>query len=93
MDHSLSEDQPSGHQGPVVSRTSYLGVTNQPSATSSLRRVYHDQMGSGLKTPSTIDERTALLGGSSTPEDLEQGSAPKGVAGGESFLLDKRFRP
>lgn len=79
MDHSLGDNQPSGHQGP--DRTSY-GVTGQPSATSSLRRVFQAQAGSGLDTPSTVDERTALLG---MPEDLEQGSAPKASSNRESY--------
>ena len=81
MDHSISSTPPSEQQA-MGSRTTYTGVTNQPSATSSLRRVYHDQAGTGHKTPTTPDERTALLGGLVTPPDLERGAAPKGT--GES---------
>ena len=58
--------------------------SGQPSATSSLRRAFHAQSGSGLDTPSTVDEQTALLGSTSPPQDVERGAVPKGSSNSES---------
>lgn len=58
----------------------YQSVANQPSATSSLRRVFMEHQASGMRTPGTPDERTSLLGaGTSTPDELERGTMPKHV--------------
>ncbi|GJE94663.1 sulfate anion transporter [Phanerochaete sordida] len=75
MEPDSSSAEPNTH-----TRT-YQSVTNQPSATSSLRRVFMEHQGSGAHTPGTIDERTSLLAGTSTPEDLERGG-PKDPAPG-----------
>ena len=86
MDGEPSSEPTPGHHHQPTSAHRYLTLTNQPSASSSLRRVYIEHMGSGLKTPSTVDERTALLGGTggtSTPEDLERGTMPKGSGPGK----------
>lgn len=53
------------------------GISSHPSAASSLRRLYLDNMNSGQKTPGTPDERTALLG---VHEDLESGPKTPGHA-------------
>ncbi|KAI0686700.1 sulfate anion transporter [Cytidiella melzeri] len=60
-----------GHQGQP--HTFSLSPA-QSSSASSLRRMYMEGTASGVKTPATVDERTALLGTPPPARDLETGS-------------------